>query len=63
MTEEVPGAPAAPVTRRLPPVWVMGLGFLPLAASGSLTLITTPTLLAANHVPEAQIASVTTIAL
>ncbi|HZZ88050.1 MAG TPA: MFS transporter, partial [Caulobacteraceae bacterium] len=47
----------------LPPVWVMGLGFLPLAASGSLTLITTPTLLAANHVPEAQIASVTTIAL
>jgi PAT family beta-lactamase induction signal transducer AmpG len=63
MTEDVLDAPAPPASKRLPPVWVMGLGFLPLGASGSLTLITTPTLLAANHVPEVQIASVTTIAL
>ena len=54
---------AAAPSRPLPPVWLMGLGFLPLGASGSLTLITTPTLLAGLHVPEAQIAVVTTIAL
>ena len=63
MTEDVLDAPAPPASRRLPPVWVMGLGFLPLGASGSLALITTPTLLAANHVPEAQIAAVTGAAL
>ncbi len=57
MTEDVAAA------RGLPPISLMGLGFLPLGASGSLTLITLPTLLAANHVPEAQIASVTGIAL
>jgi MFS transporter, PAT family, beta-lactamase induction signal transducer AmpG len=57
------GLDAPPAPRRLPPTWVMGLGFLPLGVSGSLTLITTPQLLAAYHVPEAQIASVTGIAL
>ena len=41
----------------------MGFGFLPLGASGSVMLITVPQLLAANHVPEQQIASVTAIAL
>ena len=61
MTDQV--VPSSPAPRKLPPLWVMGLGFLPLGASGSLTLITTPTLLAANHVPEAQIASITGIAL
>ena len=49
--------------RPLPPVWLMGMGFLPLGASGSIFLITVPQLLAANHVPEAQIASVTAVAL
>jgi len=62
-TNEAILAPEPGTGRRLPPVWVMGLGFLPLGASGSLTLITLPTLLAANHVPEAQIASVTGISL
>jgi PAT family beta-lactamase induction signal transducer AmpG len=61
MTDQV--VPSSPAPRKLPPLWLMGLGFLPLGASGSLTLITTPTLLAANHVPEAQIASITGIAL
>jgi MFS transporter, PAT family, beta-lactamase induction signal transducer AmpG len=64
MTDEaVLDAPAPPVARKLPPIWLMGLGFLPLGASGSLTLITTPELLAANHVPEAQIAAITGISL
>ena len=62
-TDEAILEPPPTSARRLPPVWLMGLGFLPLGASGSLTLITLPTLLAANHVPEAQIASVTGIAL
>jgi PAT family beta-lactamase induction signal transducer AmpG len=64
MTDQaVQDAPALRAGRKLPPIWVMGLGFLPLGASGSLTLITTPELLAANHVPEAQIAAITGISL
>ena len=43
--------------RPAPPIWVMGLGFFPLGASGSVMLITVPQLLAANHVPEQNIAS------
>ena len=49
--------------RRLPPTWVLGLGFFPLGASGSVTLITVPQLLAAQHVPEQQIASMTAVVL
>src|ERR1700735_3707100 len=63
MTETVLGEPEPPAARRLHPIWLMGLGFLPLGASGTLALITTPILLAANHVPEAQIAGVTFAAL
>ena len=55
-------AASGPV-RRLPPIWVMGLGQIPLGASGGVALITTPQLLSANHVPEATIATVTSIAL
>jgi len=47
----------------LPPVWLMGLGFIPLGVSGAILLITVPQLLAANHVPEQQIASITAIGL
>jgi PAT family beta-lactamase induction signal transducer AmpG len=54
---------AADRQRPLPPVWLMGFGQVPLGAAGALTLITTPQLLAANHVPEPQIAGVTAIAL
>jgi PAT family beta-lactamase induction signal transducer AmpG len=50
-------------TRPLPPIWLMGLGFLPLGAFGSIMLITVPQLLAAEHVGEPQIASVTAIGL
>jgi len=50
-------------TRPLPPLWVMGLGFLPLGVFGSVMLITVPELLAADHVPEPQIAMATAIGL
>src|SRR5579862_6464328 len=63
MTDSVRSEPSRPAARPLPPVWVMGLGFLPLGASGSVTLINLPQLLAANHVPEPQIAVVVTISL
>jgi MFS transporter, PAT family, beta-lactamase induction signal transducer AmpG len=56
-------AKATDETRRMPPVWLMGAGYLPLAVFGSVMLITTPQLLAAIHTPEPQIASVTAIAL
>ena len=48
---------------RLPPVWVRGLGFLPLGVFVSLMLLTTPTLLASNHTPEPTIALVTAAGL
>ena len=41
----------------------MGFGFLPLGVTGALMLITVPQLLAANHIPEGDIASVTAIAI
>jgi len=41
----------------------MGFGLLPLGASGAVMLITVPQLLAANHVPEQQIASITAFGL
>ena len=49
--------------RGLPPIWLMGFGFLPLGVIGAVMLITVPQLLAANHVPEPRIASVEAIAL
>jgi PAT family beta-lactamase induction signal transducer AmpG len=52
-----------PHARPLPPVWLMGIGFLPLGAFGSLMLITFPALLATNHVPEGRIAAITAIGL
>ena len=52
-----------PELRPLPPVWLMGFGQAPLGAAGAVILITTPQLLAANHVPEPQIAGITSIAL
>jgi len=39
----------------------MGLGFLPAGVTGAILAITVPQLLAANHVPEQQIASITAI--
>jgi len=50
-------------TRPPPPLWLMGMGFIPLGASGSVVLFITPQLLAAAHVPEPSIAWVTSIAL
>jgi PAT family beta-lactamase induction signal transducer AmpG len=49
--------------RPLPPIWLMGMGFFPLGATGSILVITVPQLMAADHTPEQKIASVTAIAL
>jgi PAT family beta-lactamase induction signal transducer AmpG len=49
--------------RALPPVWLMGAGFLPLGASGALMLVTIPQLMAADHMSEATITSVTAVGL
>jgi len=48
---------------RLPPVWLLGAGFLPLGAFGAIMLITVPQLLAAARVPESEIASITAIGI
>jgi PAT family beta-lactamase induction signal transducer AmpG len=39
----------------------MGLGFIPQGVTGAILVITVPQLLAANHIPEQQIASITAI--
>ncbi|MEO7027496.1 MAG: hypothetical protein ABI056_08080, partial [Caulobacteraceae bacterium] len=49
--------------RPLPPAWLLGIGFLPLGVFGAVLLITVPQLLAANHVPEQHIATITAIGL
>jgi len=49
--------------RPLPPIWLMGMGQIPLGAISAITVVTVPQLLAANHVPEPQIATITSIAL
>ena len=61
MSESVEPSRTAP--GRLPPIWLMGFGFLPLGAQGTLTLITVPQLLAANGVPQDHITAVTGFAL
>lgn len=48
---------------KLPPPWLLGFGYLPLAINGSVGIITVPDLLASVHVPEAQIAIVTSLFL
>lgn len=52
-----------PSPPKLLPVWLLGGGNLPLAVSGSVALIAVPALLASAHVPEAQIAAVTSLYL
>jgi PAT family beta-lactamase induction signal transducer AmpG len=49
--------------RRTPPIWLMGIGFAPQGAYGSVMLLVVPQLLAANHVPVPRIAAVTAIGL
>ncbi|HEY2850783.1 MAG TPA: hypothetical protein VGI97_12955 [Gemmatimonadaceae bacterium] len=50
-------------TKKAPPPWLLGLANLPLGLAGGLTLLTMPQWLAAQHVPEAVIAEMTTLAL
>ena len=45
------------------PVWVMGLGWAPVGIGGAVTLMAVPQLLAARHVSEPVIASLTAFAL
>jgi PAT family beta-lactamase induction signal transducer AmpG len=49
--------------RPLPAVWLMGAGYLPLGVFGMVSLVTVPQLMAANHVPEVKIASLTAVVL
>ncbi len=46
---------------KLLPTWLLGWGNLPLAVNGSVGIIAVPALLASAHVPEAQIAVVTSL--
>ncbi len=46
----------------LPP-WLLGWGYLPFAVNAAVSLIAIPDLLASSHVPEAQIATVTSLYL
>lgn len=48
--------------RRLPPVWLMGPSNVTLGFSTGITLFVIPQLMAAVHVPESKIASITAIA-
>ena len=48
-------------TRRLPPVWLMGLCNATLGFSNGIVLFFLPQLMAAAHVPEAKIATITAI--
>lgn len=48
--------------RRLPPVWLMGLSNATLGFGTGITLFVVPQLMAAAHVPESKIASITAIA-
>ena len=48
--------------RRVPPVWLMGLGNATMGFSTGLVFFVLPQLLAADHVPEGRIATMTAIA-
>ncbi|MGZ6018321.1 MAG: MFS transporter [Phenylobacterium sp.] len=50
-------------TRALPPIWLMGMSYLPFGVFGGIMLIAVPQLLAAAHVPEPQIAAITAAGL
>ncbi|WP_425230384.1 MFS transporter [Sphingomonas sp.] len=56
-----PGPIASPP--RLPPIWLLGLTNLLFGFVGGVALMTTPQLLAAQHVPEPQIARITSLAM
>ncbi|HEY1928406.1 MAG TPA: hypothetical protein VGG92_13145 [Caulobacteraceae bacterium] len=53
---------ASPLAAPRLPVWVMGLAMAPFGLLGGVWAVTTPQLLAAQHVPEPVIASVTALA-
>ena len=47
--------------RRLPPIWLMGLSNATLGFSNGIILFVLPQLMAAQHVPEARVATITAI--
>jgi PAT family beta-lactamase induction signal transducer AmpG len=61
VSEASPAAGGA--ARRRLPIWLMGLTMASFGAFGGVWAIATPQLLAADHVPEATIATVTTVVL
>ncbi len=46
---------------KVPPAWLLGWGYLSYSISNSVAIIAVPDLLASAHVPEAQIATVTSL--
>ncbi len=56
---------AEPGTRPawVPPVWVLGMSYIPVGVGSAVTLVAIPQLLSAQHVPEATVATITAMAL
>lgn len=52
-----------PAEPKLPPVWLLGMGYVPVGVGSAVTLMALPQLLAAQRVPEPIIASITALAL
>ena len=49
--------------RRKLPVWLLGLANFPIGATGAVALLIAPQVLSSRHVPEAQIANITSLGL
>lgn len=49
-------------TRRVPPVWLMGISGTTLGLSSGIIFFVMPQLMAAAHVPEPKIAAITALA-
>lgn len=57
------GEAMPPRERTLPPVWVMGMTYATFGMVGGFTAVTIPQILAAEHVPVGQIASITAVVM
>jgi len=63
-TDDIPAtSPDTNGRVKVPPVWMLGISYAPVGIGSSVTLVALPQLLAADHVPEATIATITAAAL